>query len=80
MLLLILTAAGVTLAVIEILVSEYNDETHSNMASWISGCYMALGVVQFIGQQYLIAILSTLPTISILVVKLVRRISHAERV
>lgn len=80
MLVLVLACVGVTLVVTEILVSEFNDGNHSNFASWVAGAYVTVGTVCLIGGQRLICVLCYLPTITILTVKLIRRMSHAERV
>ena len=79
MLVLVLACIGVTLVVIEILISEFNDGNHSNFASWVAGAYVTVGTVCLIGGQHLACALCYLPTITILTVKLIRRMSHAER-
>lgn len=80
MLVLVLACIGVSLVVAEILISEFNDGNHSNFASWVAGCYIAIGLVHFLNQSYLAGIMGVLPTVAILTVKLIRRMSHAERV
>lgn len=79
MLVLVLAGIGVTLVVTEILISEFNDGNHSNFASWVAGAYVTVGTVCLIGGQHLVCVLCYLPTITILTVKLIRRMSHAER-
>ena len=77
---LIACAVGVTLLVIEILIQEFNDGGHTNLTSWMTGVYFTLGIVQYIERSHLAFVLCCLPSLSILIVKLVRRFSHAERV
>lgn len=76
MLSLILTAPGVILVIIEILIQEFNEGSHSNIASWIAGCYLTLGIAQCSRTWYLVGVLSALPTIVILITKMIRRMSH----
>ena len=80
MLLALLVLLGTIPLVSEILIEEFNDGNHSNFASWVAGCYIAIGLVHFINQSYLVGIMGVLPTVAILSVKLIRRMSHAERV
>ena len=72
-LIMILACIGITLVISEIMISEFNDGGHSNYASWVAGCYMTLSVMYlFTGRD--------LACVTILVVNLVRRMNHEERV
>ena len=50
MLLVLLVLLGTIPLVSEILIEEFNDGNHSNFASWVAGCYIAIGLVHFFKQ------------------------------
>lgn len=79
-LIMILACIGITLVISEIMISEFNDGGHSNYASWVAGCYMTLSVMYLFTERDLACVLCAMPTITILVVKVVRRMNHEERV
>lgn len=75
-----LIACGVTMLVIDLLIQEFNEGSHNNFSSWLAGVYWTFGVYQFFERCYLAFVLCCLPSLTILIVKLVRRFSYAERV
>lgn len=72
----ILTSIGVILAVIEIIVHEFNQGYQNSVATWIAGCYLTLGFAHLAERMYLLSVICFLPTFAILVVKLVKKLSY----
>lgn len=75
-----LIAGGITMLIIDLLIEEFNEGSHNNFSSWLAGVWWTFGVYQFFERCYLAFVLCCLPSLTILIVKLVRRSSHAERV
>lgn len=77
---MIIGTIGVTMLIIDILLQEFTQGSHSKFTSWMAGWYLALGSFRGNELNLLFLLLCCLPSITILIVQLVRRFSHAERV
>lgn len=72
--------AGVGLVTIEILIQQFNDGKCSALASWLAGIYIGTGALNLQDGDVLCAVLCLIPSISIVISKLIRRCKSDVRV
>lgn len=80
MLNLTFVVVGVGLVTIEILIQQFNDGKCSAFASWLAGVYISIGALNLINGEILCTVLCMIPTVSILISKLIRRCGNSVRV